>query len=135
MILLWVMSLLLYLCWVIAQFEPLLALEIQSQAVQTAHQSEFARTESLLVLCEDQLRSLLIHNPDTFDDQFDALEPLGCQAQVVSDVRTANPKNDQTKKERRIEIVVGQTVRLRSVLQHQIPSKNLMRINWQVLYE
>ena len=73
MILLWVMSLLLYLAWAVAQLESVLALEIQSQATQAQYQSEFERAESLLIQCEDQLRTFLIHEPNPSQEDLDVL--------------------------------------------------------------
>ncbi|NCV04083.1 MAG: hypothetical protein EBV46_06520 [Burkholderiaceae bacterium] len=76
MILLWVMSLLLYLAWTVAQLESMLALEIQSQAIQVRYQSEFEKAEALLAHCEDRLRTLLIHKADSAEIDFNSLDLL-----------------------------------------------------------
>ena len=135
MILLWVMSLLLYLAWTVAQLESVLALEIQSQAIQVRYQSEFERAEALLVQCEDRLRTLLIHESDSAEIDFNSLDLVGCRLKLISNSAIPNLNNPQMMKVRWIEIEVGQGIRLRSVLRYQITSQQLSRINWQILYE
>ncbi|NBP20246.1 MAG: hypothetical protein EBU56_09150, partial [Burkholderiaceae bacterium] len=78
MILLWVMSFLLYLAWTVAQLESVLALEIQSQAIQVRYQSEFEKAEALLAHCEDRLKTLLIHESDSVQMDFNSLDLVGC---------------------------------------------------------
>lgn len=138
MILLWVMSLLLYLAWTVAQLESVLALEIQSQAIQVRYQSEFEKAEALLAHCEDRLRTLLIHESDSVQMDFNSLDLVGCRPKLISNFgnsATPNLNNPQMMKVRWIEIEVGQGIRLRSVLRYQITSQQLSRINWQILYE
>jgi hypothetical protein len=135
MILLWVMSLLLYLAWTVAQLESVLALEIQSQAIQVRYQSEFEKAEALLVQCEDRLRTLLIHESDSAEIDFNSLDLVGCQLKLISNSATPNLNNPQMINIRWIEMEVGQGIRLRSVLRYQITSQQLSRINWQILYE
>lgn len=138
MILLWVMSLLLYLAWTVAQLESVLALEIQSQAIQVRYQSEFEKTEALLAHCEDRLRTLLIHEADSAEIDFNSLDLVGCRLKLISNFgnfATPNLNNPQMMKVRWIEIEVGQGIRLRSVFRYQITSQQLSRINWQILYE
>ncbi len=134
MILLWVMSLLLYLAWAVAQLESVLALEIQSQAMQVQYQSEFERAEVLLAQCEDRLRTLLIHEPDPSHD-FDALATKGCRLKLISKPQMAHQQKHLMKNTLLVEMEVGQGIRLRSVLRYQIPSQHLSRINWQPIYE
>ena len=138
MILLWVMSLLLYLAWTVAQLESVLALEIQSQAIQVRYQSEFEKAEALLAHCEDRLRTLLIHKADSAEIDFNSLDLVGCRPKLIgnsSNLVTPNLNNPQMMKVHWIEIEVGQSIRLRSVLRYQITSQQLSRINWQILYE
>lgn len=138
MILLWVMSLLLYLAWTVAQLESVLALEIQSQAIQVRYQSEFEKAEALLEQCEDRLRTLLIHEADSAEIDFNSLDLVGCRLKLISNFgnsATPNLNNPQMMKVRWIEIEVGQGIRLRSVFRYQITSQQLSRINWQILYE
>ncbi|MEY2797672.1 MAG: hypothetical protein RLZZ119_1154 [Pseudomonadota bacterium] len=138
MILLWVMSLLLYLAWTVAQLESVLALEIQSQAIQVRYQSEFEKAEALLAHCEDRLRTLLIHEADSAEIDFNSLDLVGCRLKLISNFgnfATPNLNNPQMMKVRWIEIEVGQGIRLRSVFRYQIMSQQLSRINWQILYE
>jgi len=138
MILLWVMSLLLYLAWTVAQLESVLALEIQSQAIQVRYQSEFEKAEALLAHCEDRLRTLLIHEADSAEIDFNSLDLVGCRPKLISNFSnsaTPNLNNPQMMKVRWIEMEVGQGIRLRSVLRYQITSQQLSRINWQILYE
>ena len=138
MILLWVMSLLLYLAWTVAQLESVLALEIQSQAIQVRYQSEFEKAEALLAHCEDRLKTLLIHESDSVQMDFNSLDLVGCRPKLISNFgnsATPNLNNPQMTKVRWIEMEVGQGIRLRSVLRYQITSQQLSRINWQILYE
>lgn len=138
MILLWVMSFLLYLAWTVAQLESVLALEIQSQAIQVRYQSEFEKAEALLAHCEDRLKTLLIHESDSVEMEFNSLDLVGCQLKLISNFgnsATPNLNNPQMTKVRWIEMEVGQGIRLRSVLRYQITSQQLSRINWQILYE
>ena len=138
MILLWVMSLLLYLAWTVAQLESVLALEIQSQAIQVRYQSEFEKAEALLAHCDDRLRTLLIHEADSAEIDFNSLDLVGCRLKLISNFgnfATPNLNNPQMMKVRWIEIEVGQGIRLRSVFRYQITSQQLSRINWQILYE
>jgi hypothetical protein len=138
MILLWVMSFLLYLAWTVAQLEAVLALEIQSQAIQVRHQSKFEKAEALLEQCEDRLRTLLIHEADAAEIDFNSLDLEGCRPKLISNFgnsATPNLNNPQMMKVRWIEMEVGQGIRLRSVLRYQITSQQLSRINWQILYE
>ena len=135
MILLWVMSLLLYLAWAITQLELVLALEIQSQANQIQYLSEFERAETLLAQCEDRLSTLLSHDSDATEEHLEALIPMGCQARFMSNPETANFNNRHMKHIRFIEMEVGQRIRLRSVLRYQFPSQKIIRINWQLIHE
>ncbi|NDI21081.1 MAG: hypothetical protein EBY85_07300 [Burkholderiaceae bacterium] len=138
MILLWVMSFLLYLAWTVAQLESVLALEIQSQAIQVRYQSEFEKAEALLAHCEDRLRTLLIHKADSAEIDFNSLDLVGCRPKLISNFGNSaipNLNNPQMMKVRWIEMEVGQGIRLRSVLRYQITSQQLSRINWQILYE
>lgn len=135
MILLWVMSLLLYLAWAVTQLESVLALEIQSQATQVRCQSEFERAETLLAQCEDRLSALLSHDPDATEEHLDALIPLGCQARFMSNPGAVDFNNPHMKNIRFIEMEVGQGIRLRGVLRYEIPSQKIIRINWQLIYE
>ena len=138
MILLWVMSLLLYLAWTVAQLESVLALEIQSQAIQVRYQSEFEKAEALLAHCEDRLRTLLIHEADSAEIDFNSLDLVGCRPKLIGNYGNSaipNLNNPQMTKVRWIEMEVGQGIRLRSVLRYQITSQQLSRINWQILHE
>ena len=135
MILLWVMSLLLYLAWTVAQLESVLALVIQSQANQVRYQSEFENAEALQAHCEDRLKTLLIHESDSVQMDFNSLDLVGCRLKLISNSAIPNLNNPQTMKVRWIEMEVGQGIRLRSVLRYQITSQQLSRINWQILYE
>ena len=138
MILLWVMSLLLYLAWTVAQLESVLALEIQSQAIQVRYQSEFEKAEALLAHCEDRLRTLLIHEADSAEIDFNSLDLVGCRLKLISNFGNSaipNLNNPQMINIRWIEMEVGQDIRLRSMLRYQITSQQLSRINWQILYE
>ena len=138
MILLWVMSLLLYLAWTVAQLESVLALEIQSQAIQVRYQSEFEKAEALLAHCEDRLKTLLIHEPDSVQMDFNSLDLVGCRPKLISNFGNSaipNLNNPQMINICWIEMEVGQGIRLRSVLRYQITSQQLSRINWQILYE
>ena len=138
MILLWVMSLLLYLAWTVAQLESVLALEIQSQAIQVRYQSEFEKAEALLEHCEDRLKRLLIYESDSVEMDFNSLDLEGCRPKLISNFGNSaipNLNNPQMINVRWIEMEVGQGVRLHSVLRYQITSQQLSRINWQILYE
>jgi len=135
MILLWVMSLLLYLAWAVAQLESVLALEIQSQATQVRYQSEFERAEVLLAHCEARLRTLLIHESDHSKEHFDSLGIDGCRLKLISKPQIVHQPKHQIKNALLIETEVGQGIRLRSVLRYQISSQHLSRINWQPIYE
>lgn len=138
MILLWVMSFLLYLAWTVAQLESVLALEIQSQAIQVRYQSEFEKAEALLANCEDRLKRLLLHESDSVQMDFNSLDLVGCRPKLISNFgnsATPNLNNPQMINIRWIEMEVGQGIRLRSVLRYQITSQQLSRINWQILYE
>lgn len=138
MILLWVMSLLLYLAWTVAQLESVLALEIQSQAIQVRYQSEFEKAEALLAHCEDRLKRLLIDESNSVEVDFNFLDLEGCRPKLISNFGNSaipNLNNPQMTKVRWIEMEVGQGIRLRSVLRYQITSQQLSRINWQILYE
>jgi hypothetical protein len=138
MILLWVMSLLLYLAWTVAQLESVLALEIQSQAIQVRSQSEFEKAEALLAHCEDRLKRLLIDESNSVEMDFNFLDLEGCRPKLISNFgnsATPNLNNPQMINIRWIEMEVGQGIRLRSVFRYQITSQQLSRINWQILYE
>ena len=138
MILLWVMSLLLYLAWTVAQLESVLALEIQSQAIQVRYQSEFEKAEALLAHCEDRLKTLLIHESDSVQMDFNSLDLEGCRPKLISNFGNSeihNLNNPQMINIRWIEMEVGQGIHLRSVFRYQITSQQLSRINWQILYE
>jgi hypothetical protein len=137
MILLWVMNLLLYLAWAVAQLESVLALEIQSHAMQVQYQSEFERVEVLLAQCEDRLRTLLIHepDPDPSKENFDSLGLEDCRLKLISKPQMAHQQKHLMKNTLLVEMEVGQGIQLRSVLRYQIPSQHLSRINWQRIYE
>ena len=135
MILLWVMSLLLYLAWAVAQLESLLAHEIQSHATQVRYQSEFESAEVLLEQCEDRLRTLLIQEPDPSQEDFDSLGLEGCRLKLMSTTQMVHQQKHQIKNVLLIEMEVGQGILLRSVLRYQIASQHLSHINWQPIYE
>jgi len=135
MILLWVMSLLLYLAWAVAQLESVIALEIQSQATQVQYLSQFERAEALLTQCEDQIRKSLIHEPNPSQEDLDVLGPEGCRLKLMSATQMAHQQKDSIKNTLLIELETGQGIRLRSVLRYQIASQHLSRINWQPIYE
>ncbi len=135
MILLWVMSLLLYLAWAVAQLESVIALEIQSQATQVQYLSQFERAEALLTQCEDRLRTLLIHEPDPSKEHSDSLGLEGCRLKLISKPQMVYQQKQQIKNTLLIELETGQGIRLRSVLRYQIASQHLSRINWQPIYE
>ena len=135
MILLWVMSLLLYLAWAVAQLESVIALEIQSQATQAQYLSQFERAEALLTQCEDQLRRSLIHEPNPSQEDLDVLGPEGCRLKLMSATQMVHEQKHPMKNTLLVEMEVGQRIRLRSVLRYQISSQHLSRINWQPIYE
>jgi hypothetical protein len=135
MILLWVMSILLYLAWAVAQLESVLALEIQSQAMQAQYQSQFERVEVLLAQCEDRLRTLLIHEPDSSQEGVEVSGPEGCRLKLISKAQMVHQQKHPIKNTLLIEMEVGQGIRLRSVLRYPIASQHLSRINWQPIYE
>ena len=135
MILLWVMSLLLYLAWAVAQLESVLALEIQSQATQVRYLSQFERAEALLTQCEDRLRTLLIHEPNPSQEDLDVFGSEGCRLKLMSATQMVHQQKQQIKNTLLIELEVGQGIRLRSALHYQIPSQHLSRINWQPVYD
>ncbi len=135
MILLWVMSVLLYLAWAVAQLESLLALEIQSQATQVRYQSEFERAEALLAQCEDRLRTLLIHEPNPSQEYFDSLGLEGCRLKLINKPQMAHQQKHPIKNMLLLEMEVDQEIRLRSVLRYPIASQHLSRINWQRIHE
>ena len=135
MILLWVMSLLLYLAWAVAQLESVLALEIQSQATQVRYQSEFERAEVLLAQCDDRLRIFFIHEPDPSKEHFDSLGLEDCRLKLISKPQIVHQKSHQINNTLLIELEVGQGIRLRSALRYPTASQHLSRINWQPIYE
>lgn len=135
MILLWVMSLSLYLAWAVAQLESVIALEIQSQATQVQYLSQFERAEALLTQCEDRLRTLLIHEPDPSKEHFDSLGLEDCRLKLISKPQMVYQQKQQIKNTLLIELEVGQGIRLRSALHYQIASQHLSRINWQPIYD
>ena len=135
MILLWVMSLLLYLAWAVAQLESVIALEIQSQATQVQYLSQFERAEALLTQCEDQLRRSLIHEPNPSQEDLDVLGPEDCPLKLMSATQMVHQQKHPMKNMLLVEMEVGQGIRLRSALRYQISSQHLSRINWQLIYE
>ncbi len=135
MILLWVMSLLLYLAWTVTQLESVLALEIQSQASQIQYQSAFEGAETLLAQCEDRLSTLLSHDPDATEEHLEVLIPMGCQARFMSNPGKVDFNNRYMKHMRFIELEAGQRIRLRSVLRYEITNQKIIRINWQLIHE
>ena len=135
MILVWVMSLLLYLAWAVAQLESVLALEIESQATQVQYQSEFEGAEVLLAQCEDRLRTFLIHEPDPSEENFDVLSSEGCRLKMISKPQMVHQQKHPIKNTLLIELEVGQGIRLRRVFRYPIASQHLSRINWQPIYE
>jgi hypothetical protein len=135
MILLWVMSLLLYLTWAVAQLESVLAFEIQSQATQAQYQSEFEKAEALLAQCEDRLRTLLTHESNPSEENFNTLDFEGCRAKSIGNFPAPRLNQHQMKNTLWIEMEVGQSIRMRSVFRYQMTSQQLSRINWQVIYE
>ena len=135
MILLWVMSLLLYLVWAVAQLESVLALEIQSQATQVQYLFQFERAEALLTQCEDQLRRSLIHEPNSSQEDLDVLGSEGCRLKLMSATQMVHQQKHPMKNTLLVEMEVGQGIRLRSMLRYQISSQHLSRINWQLIYE
>ncbi|NDH83280.1 MAG: hypothetical protein EBY69_08170, partial [Burkholderiaceae bacterium] len=130
MILLWVMSFLLYLAWTVAQLESVLALEIQSQAIQVRYQSEFEKAEALLAHCEDRLKRLFIYESDSVEMDFNSLDLVGCRPKLIGN--SGNPvipklNNPQMTNVRWIEMEVGQGIRLRGVFRYQITIQQLSR--------
>lgn len=134
MILVWVMSLLLYLGWAITQLESILAFEIRSQAVQRTHQSKFMQNETRLMMCEDWVKGSL--SSDFAEEIAQAPFHFDCQVRRIS--RSSNPqipKMFQASPVDWIEIEVGQDPRLKGLYRYALIGKQLVRVNWQVQHD
>lgn len=123
MILLWVMSILMYLSWAVTQLEHSLSLEIKTMAVYQSQMELFQKTENHLLLCEQSL----LANAPLRDCRIELIA-----VQAPNKTKQGKVKLDHTK---RYQVRVGDRVRLQSTVLHDLERGTIQRINWQQLYE
>lgn len=132
MILLWVMSILMYLTWAIAQLEGYLALEIKTNAIYQAYVHDFQKTERTLLACEKGL-----FEPALLESSKPAAEGFadGCQIEALGPVESSSRTQGTPQQKYLYQIRAGNRIRIEStvVVDHFAGTKT--RLNWQQLYD
>lgn len=134
MILIWLMSILMYLAWTITQLEHHLVLEIKAMAVQASHIEAFERAEQALLECEQGLTKSISDahsNPDTGE----ASER--CQIEIVGtgELSKGGKHKPAVEQRRLYRIHAGNQVRIQSTVVVDDQRGIVTRLNWQQQYE
>ena len=132
MILLWVMSILMYLTWAIAQLEGYLALEMKTNAIYQAYVHDFQKTERTLLACEKGL-----FEPALVESSKPAAEGFadGCQIEALGPVESSSRTQGTPQRKYLYQIRAGNRIRIEStvIVDHSAGTKT--RLNWQQLYD
>lgn len=132
MILLWVMSILMYLTWAIAQLEGYLVLEIKTNAIYQAYVHDFHKTERTLLACEQGLLE-----PALVESSKPSAEGLAdrCRIEALGPVESSSRTQGTPQQKYLYQIRAGNRIRIEStvVVDHFAGTKT--RLNWQQLYD
>jgi hypothetical protein len=141
MILLWVMSILMYLTWAITQLEQYLVLELKTIAVYQGHLEDFQKTEHVLLACEQsllepaslessQLKITYSQSPAKSTQMPCIIEAIG-----LVEPRKGSSKNVIQNPKSLYHIRVGDRIRMESTMIVDHLAGTLTRLNWQQLYD
>jgi hypothetical protein len=132
MILLWVMSILMYLTWAIAQLEGYLALEIKTNAIYQAYVHDFQKTERTLLACEKGL-----FEPALVESSKPAAEGFadGCQIEALGPVESISRTQGTPQQKYLYQIRAGNRIRIESTVIVDHFAGTMTRLNWQQLYD
>jgi hypothetical protein len=131
MILLWVMSILMYLTWAIAQLEGYLALEIKTNAIYQTYVHDFQKTERTLLACEQGLLE-----PALVESSKPAAEGFAdrCQIEALGPVESSSRTQGTPQQKYLYQIRAGNRIRIESTVVVDHFSGTKTRLNWQQLY-
>ena len=141
MILLWVMSILMYLTWAITQLEQYLVLELKTIAVYQGHLEDFQKTEHVLLACEQSLREPASLESSqlkiTYSQSPAKSTPMPCiiEASGLVEPSKESSKNVIPNPKRLYHIRVGDRIRMESTIVVDHLARTLTRLNWQQLYD
>ena len=132
MILLWVMSILMYLTWAIAQLEGYLALEIKTNAIYQAHNHDFQQTEHTLLACEQSLLE-----PTFLDSSKPAVEGFAdrCRIEVLGPTESSSRAQGTQQQKYVYQIRAGNQMRIESTVIVDHFAGTMTRLNWQQLFD
>ena len=132
MILLWVMSILMYLTWAIAQLEGYLVLEIKTNAIYQAYVHDFQKTERTLLACEKGL-----FEPALVESSKPAAEGFadGCQIEALGPVESSSRTQGTPQQKYLYQIRAGNRIRIESTVIVDHFAGIMTRLNWQQLYD
>ena len=132
MILLWVMSILMYLTWAIAQLEGYLALEMKTNAIYQAYLHDFQKTERTLLACEQGLLE-----PALVESSKPAAEGFAdrCQIGALGPVESSSRAQGTQQQKYVYQIRAGNQMRIESTVIVDHFAGTMTRLNWQQLYD
>jgi hypothetical protein len=132
MILLWVMSILMYLTWAIAQLEGYLALEIKTNAIYQTYVHDFQKTERTLLACEQGLLE-----PALVESSKPAAEGFAdrCQIGALGPVESSSRTQGTPQRKYLYQIRAGNRIRIESTVVVDHFAGTMTRLNWQQLYD
>ena len=132
MILLWVMSILIYLTWAIAQLEGYLVLEMKTIAIYQAHLNDFQKTERTLLACEQSLIE-----PTLLESSTPAVEMFadGCRIEAIGPVEPRSKPKGALHQKYLYRIRAGDHIRIASTVIVDHRNRTMTRLNWQPLYD
>jgi hypothetical protein len=143
MILLWVMSILMYLTWAITQLGQYLVLELKTIAVYQGHLEDFQKTEHVLLAYEQSLLEPASLESSqlkiTYSQSPAKSTPMPC---IIEASGLVEPSKESSKNvipnpnpKRLYHIRVGDRIRMESTIVVDHLAGTLTRLNWQQLYD
>ena len=132
MILLWVMSILMYLTWAIAQLEGYLALEMKTNAIYQAYLHDFQKTERALLACEQGLlEPALVESSKPSAEGFSDR----CRIEALGPVVPSSRTQEIPQRKYLYQIRAGNRIRIESTVIVDHFAGTMTRLNWQQLYD
>jgi hypothetical protein len=132
MILLWVMSILMYLTWAIAQLEGYLALEMKTNAIYQAHNHDFQQTEHTLLACEQSLlKSVLLDSSKPVAEGF----AYRCRIEALGPAESSSRAQGTQQQKYVYQIRAGNQMRIESTVIVDHFAGTMTRLNWQQLFD
>lgn len=144
MIVLWVMSILVYLTWAIVQLEYYLTLDIKSTAIQQTYLESFQKAEHTLLACEQSLldshpfdltqSKTLQHSITSKPKQQSPIQK--CEIETIGPVAPRGGSKKETLQQKYLyHIRAGDHIRIASTVIVDHRNGTMTRLNWQQLHD